>query len=213
MSNTVFGIIMHALVLLTAFPVHEFAHAYVAHKMGDDTAKYQGRMTINPFAHLDFMGTIMMILVGFGWGKPVPINPNNFKNRKVGMALSSLAGPVSNLIMAYIAMIFYKLIYFYAPYSATMQSIFTMFGYLVTLNIGLAVFNLLPIPPLDGSRIFTLFLKEETYFNIMRYERYIFLILIVISYSGLLDTPLYYLKSGVLDIMDVLTFFIGRLYS
>lgn len=212
MRDTFFEIIIHALVLFTAFPVHEFAHAYVAHKLGDDTAKYQGRLTINPFAHLDLMGTLMMILIGFGWAKPVPINPNNFKNRKVGMALSSLAGPVSNLIMAYIAMIIYKVISFNFVNSEVMYNMAVMFAYMVSLNIGLAVFNMLPIPPLDGSRIFSLFLNEKSYFNIMRFEKYIFVILVIVMYSGILSTPLAYLRNGVLHIMDILTFFLGRIY-
>lgn len=212
MSDMIFEIIIHALVLFTAFPIHEFAHAYVAHKLGDDTAKYQGRLTINPFAHLDLWGTLMMICVGFGWAKPVPINPNNFKNRKVGMALSSLAGPVSNLLMSYVAMIIYKLICFYLPYNDILNSLAIMFSYIVILNIGLAVFNLLPIPPLDGSRIFSLFLNEKTYFNIMRYEQIIFIVLIGVMYSGILDSPLYTLRLYVLNMMDALTFFMGRFY-
>lgn len=204
--------LMNALVLFTAFPIHEFAHGYVAYKLGDNTAKNQGRLTINPIAHLDLWGTILMLTVGFGWAKPVPINPNNFKNRKVGMALTALAGPVSNLLMAYVGMIIYKLIYFYAPYNDAMNNLFYMFGYIVSLNIGLAVFNLLPIPPLDGSRIFSIFLNERTYFNIMRYEQIIFIILIVVMNTPLLDTPLYNLRNGVLHIMDILTFYIGRLW-
>lgn len=212
MSSVISKYLIHALVLFTAFPIHEFAHGYAAYKLGDNTAKYKGRLTINPFAHLDLWGTLMMLFVGFGWAKPVPINPNNFKNRKLGMALTALAGPVSNLIMAFLAMIIYKLIYFHATYSEIMVNIFYVFGYIVSLNIGLAIFNLLPIPPLDGSRIFSIFLKEETYFNIMRYEQIIFLVLIVVMNIGILDAPISALQTGALKIMDILTFFVGRLY-
>jgi Zn-dependent protease len=205
--------LMKILVLFTAFPIHEFAHGYMAYKLGDNTAKYSGRLTINPFAHLDLWGTILMLTVGFGWAKPVPINPNNFKNRKVGMALTALAGPVSNLLMAYVAMIIYKLIWFHAPYTDFMYKLCYMFMYMAVLNVGLAVFNLLPIPPLDGSRIFNIFLNEETYFNIMRYEQIIFIVLIVVMNTSLLDAPLSAMRSGVLQVLDLLTFFVGRVYG
>ncbi len=199
-------LMIKALVLFTALPVHECAHAWVASKLGDNTAKYQGRITLDPRSHLDLFGSISMLLVGFGWAKPVPINPRNFKNPKVGMAISSLAGPVSNLLLAYIVMVIYKILAgFGVGLSSGMVNMYSVLSYMIMLNIGLAVFNLLPIPPLDGSRIATLILPPKTYFKIMQYEQYIFIGLILVMFSGILDTPLYWLQSICFKLLDFLS--------
>ncbi|MDY3791866.1 MAG: site-2 protease family protein, partial [Oscillospiraceae bacterium] len=194
-------------VLFTAVPVHECAHAWVAEKMGDDTGRQQGRITLNPFAHLTLWGSLMMVLVGFGWGKPVSVDPRNFKNPKKGMVLTSLAGPASNFIMAFLAMIVYKVLEIISIVNDnnTMQMVATVFLYVTIINISLAVFNFLPIPPLDGSKIFNAVLPEKWYFTIMRYENIIFIVLIILIYSGLLDAPLGFLQGKVIDIMDILT--------
>ncbi|MCH5349496.1 MAG: site-2 protease family protein [Oscillospiraceae bacterium] len=207
MNDRITSIVIHGIVLLIAFPVHECSHALAAHWMGDDTAKDQGRMTLNPLKHLDLFGTIFMLVGGFGWAKAVPINPNNFKNRKVGMALSSLAGPVSNLIMAYISIILCK-IFAYSVFFDPVEphpyigALTTFFMYAVFLNVGLAVFNLLPVPPLDGSRIFNLILPEKLYFKIMRYENIIFGLLFLAVFMGFLDKPISYLQDTAVIIMD-----------
>ncbi len=211
-NTRLFEILVHVIVLLTAFPVHECAHAWVAEKLGDPTARNAGRITLNPFKHLDLFGTLCMIFVGFGWANPVPVNPNNFKNPKNGMALTAIAGPVSNLIMSFIAMIIYRVLFFVGLANGSYPTVaMNVFALVVTLNLSLAIFNLLPIPPLDGSRIFNLFMSEKTYFKVMKYEKYVFVGLAVLLYSGLLDKPLSWLQDIGLDVMWFLTGWVDHL--
>ncbi len=207
-NNRLFEILTHVIVLFTAFPVHECAHAWVAEKMGDDTARKAGRITLNPIKHLSLFGTLCMIFMGFGWANPVPVNPNKFKNPKVGMALTSLAGPVSNLVMAFISTVIFRvllIVYEQSHASYAIYIILLILQYAIVLNIGLAVFNLLPIPPLDGSRIFNLVLSDKAYFKVMRYEKYVFIALMVVIYTGILDEPLYFLQDKTLEAMLFLT--------
>jgi Zn-dependent protease len=154
------NILFLAITLITSLTVHEAAHAFTAYKLGDPTAKNQGRLTLNPLKHLDPWGTLFFILVQFGWGKPVPVNPVNFKNPKRDQALTALAGPTSNIIMAFIAALFLV----YAPQTSA------FFGMFMQINIILAVFNLIPIPPLDGSQILGILLNDNQY---IRYQQFI----------------------------------------
>ena len=183
LRQTIINLLLTLPVIIIALSVHESAHGYIAYKMGDRTAFNLGRVTLNPIKHLDPMGTLMMLLVGYGWAKPVPINTRNFKNPKRGMALTALAGPVSNIIIGLIGCILFSLFYvLYLRSGSFLEESFksNLFYMLVTFldflgfyNLGLAVFNLIPLPPFDGSRIFLSFLPARVYFNIMRYERYI----------------------------------------
>jgi Zn-dependent protease len=171
---------MAVLVILT---IHEYAHGYVAYKLGDNTAKNCGRLTLNPIKHLDPIGAVCMIFFHIGWAKPVPIDPRYFKNPKRDFAKVAIAGPLSNIIMGFIAAFLYLLIFAIFKDKTFSEDDFSfrflqnvlLFIYLFhTINVGLGVFNLLPIPPFDGSRILNVILPEKTYFSIMRYERKIY---------------------------------------
>lgn len=160
--------------VLLSLTFHEWAHAFVAYKLGDNTAKYQGRLTLNPFVHLDVVGSICMLLCGFGWAKPVPVNMLNFKNPKGGMALTALAGPAINLILGIVGCLIYSVLSLFIVPSGNLVLyyilyFFYQFGY---LNIFLAIFNLIPLPPFDGSKILGATFKDETYLKFMALERY-----------------------------------------
>lgn len=181
--------LIRAVVVLIAIPFHEASHALVSHWLGDDTAVRAGRLSLNPMRHFDPLGALCMLVGGVGWAKPVGVNPRNYKNPKVGMAISAAAGPVSNLLLAWISMIFYKVV-IYSGIAGTLPPLM-LFGYdMVDMNLSLAVFNLIPIPPFDGSRIILLFLPQRLYFKAMRYERYIMLAVLLLVFLGWLSGPL-----------------------
>ena len=199
------------IAFLTAIPLHETAHAYVSYKLGDPTAKELGRISLNPVKHFDILGALFMLLVGFGWAKPVPINTRFYANKKMSMALSSFAGPLSNFIFAFFLMIVYKIIYVvYLVHSTStiLYCVLVVFQYMISINISLTVFNMLPIPPLDGSRMFLIFLPEKTYFGIMRYERYIMLGLFLAVSSGVLNGILNRLQIAIYTLLANATVFV-----
>lgn len=209
-----FGGLLDELILIAAailsITVHETCHGLVAYWLGDPTAKRAGRLTLNPLKHIDLMGLLMMAVVKFGWAKPVPIDMRYFRHPKRGMALTALAGPLSNVILAFLALVLRSTLYFFLwkyGESVLLGYLITFCLYVAIISTGLAVFNLIPIPPLDGSKVLFSLLPQQLYLKLMRYERYGMLILVVLLLTGMLDTPLIYLRSGLLNALNAISTF------
>lgn len=179
---------LRVFAIFLCLTVHETCHGLAAYALGDPTAKAMHRLSLNPLRHIDWFGLAMMFVAGFGWAKPVPVDPRYFRKPKEGMALTALAGPVSNFVLAALALLIGKVIYLYAPYSVMWDVLFNFLLYvLAPLSVGLGLFNLLPIPPLDGAKVLGALLPDQTYFRLMRYERYGMLVLLLVSFLGLGD--------------------------
>lgn len=191
--------IFFIISLLISLTVHELAHAYTSFKLGDSTAKIDGRISLNPLHHIDPYGFLAILIVGFGWAKPVMMNPYNFKNYRDGIFFTALAGPVSNIVMAVIGMLIFNI---RLPYIA--QEFLSVF---ININIILASFNILPIPPLDGYKVFSRVLSNKLYYQAEFYERkYGFIILMVFLISGLLRTIWFPVYSFLLNFVSLFIF-------
>lgn len=175
-----------AIPALLCVTIHELCHGFVAYRLGDNTAKNAGRLTLNPIKHIDPLGLIAMIVIHFGWAKAVPVNMYNFKNPKTGMAITALAGPMSNFILAIAALLLYGLLFVPLSTMGVAAEIFLQMIYITAyLSIALGIFNLIPVPPLDGSKILFSLLPDEQYYKLLKFERYGMLIVAAVIMSGM----------------------------
>lgn len=198
-TQRIIEILITLPVILISLSVHELCHGYAAYKLGDPTAKSMGRLSLNPLRHIDPFGFIALLLFRVGWAKPVVINARYFKKPKRDMAICSLAGPLSNFILAFLfSFVFAFLERLGVTFSLMFHTPATYFGvlcimaeYMVTINLGLCVFNLIPVPPLDGSKILYAFLPARIIYKILPYEKYFQLVLLLLLYTGFLSTPIH----------------------
>lgn len=208
---TIQVLIARIIVLMTAIPVHEFAHAYVADKMGDPTARYSRRISLNPLDHIDQLGALMILLLGVGFARPVPVNSLQFTNRKKGIILTSLAGPASNVLLAAVCLALVKLtiLLFGMTGFTPLMGLLQVLSAMVSINLSLAVFNLLPMPPLDGWHAITPLLPYQLYWKIQPYENQIVWVVLFLAFIGVLN-PILSLFTGILyRLIDAATFFLG----
>lgn len=181
---------LSVIPILICITVHECCHGLCALALGDDTAKRAGRLSLNPIKHFDVVGFIMMLVVHFGWAKPVPVDMRRFKNPKLGMVVTALAGPVSNILLAILMLFIYGLLN--GALVETTVGLYVLYAIRLTatLSVSLGIFNLIPVPPLDGSKVLFAFLPQRWYYTLMRYEKYGSLVMIVLVLTGVLTKPL-----------------------
>lgn len=212
---------VRVMIIFLILPIHEYAHAWAAHKQGDDTALHQGRLTLNPLVHIDIIGAALLFFTGFGWAKPVQFNPLRFKKQRKGIALTALAGPLSNLIVAFIGVIVYQiligtgvvgnLLKQYILEDNKMYILIVALNYFILINIGLALFNLIPVPPLDGAKILSYFTSYNFERKIAQYEQFIAIAFLALMFTGILSKPLQLLTDLIFDFMTLITNWIPKL--
>jgi len=205
-ADTVVQLLLFIPVILISLTVHEYSHGYAAYLCGDMTARNFGRLTLNPVKHLDPIGTIMMLIFGFGYAKPVPINPRNFRKPRRDICIVSVAGPLSNLVLCFFGILFWRLsvvlVLKYGGYELVSTNLFSAWAMFATnfyyANAVLCVFNMIPIPPLDGSRLLSTVLPAKIAYTLAKYENYIMIGVLVLLYFGALDGIISFIGNGII---------------
>ncbi|MBI3342524.1 site-2 protease family protein [Candidatus Curtissbacteria bacterium] len=200
LTNPILGASM-LVGLIAGITIHEFSHALVAYRLGDPTAKLEGRLTLNPMAHLDAVGTLALLFLGFGWGKPTPFDPFNLRNIKRDSALISVAGAASNFALALLLSAPYLIAYYTGALNETLNTVYTFFSPIIFFNVVLAVFNLIPIAPLDGFKVLGGLLPRQWYEDFMQTERYGIFILLLLIVTGVLGQVLFPITSTILGLL------------
>ena len=197
-------VLIIAAAAVLCITLHETCHGLAAYALGDPTARRMGRLSLNPMKHVDLFGLLMLMVARVGWAKPVPVDARYFKKPRAGMAIVALAGPLSNVLLSALAAAGYTASMFYSIFleAAWLELLGDFFYYVFFISAGLAVFNLLPIPPLDGSKVLFSFLPRELYWKLMRYERYGMLALMALLLTGVLDIPLNFLRDGITSFLS-----------
>lgn len=204
MGNDLSYYLMVVPAALLSIMIHEVSHGYAAYILGDPTAKNHGRLTLNPIQHIDILGLICLVFVGFGWAKPVPINVANFKNRKVGLAISSLAGPLSNFLLSFVCVVIVFALSTFAPQSSVALGFANFLMITALISAGLGVFNLIPVPPLDGSNIIVPFLPQKIRAFIYNNQQYIQFGLVVLLIFNVLDVFIINMRTGVMSFITMI---------
>ena len=200
-----FLLLIGAVACLFCITFHELAHGFAAYQLGDPTAKVNGRLTLNPISHIDWIGLMLLLTVRVGWAKPVPVDMRNFRHPKRDMAITALAGPAANFLLATAALGVASLIYHFAPQGTAAAYAIYFFLYMAVLSVGLGSLNLVPIPPLDGSKILFALLPDRIYYTILHYEKYVMGVVILLVLVGVFDKPLSFLMVHVLQGFCTLT--------
>lgn len=209
MQEAIAQILAVVIIVFLVLPFHEWAHGFVANKLGDKTALGYGRVKFNPLAHIDPMGALCLLLLGFGWAKPVPVNPNYFKNPKKGMAITAAAGPAANILAGTAGILLWHILNIFMPAAESIYAgnqvavyVYSFLNYYVLINFFLAVFNLIPLPPLDGSKILGGFLPDHIMYNMYKYEHVFFIVLILLLATGVLSVPIQIVSNGLISGID-----------